>query len=117
HVLTKVADLARRSNGEVIVLHVSTTSNQPEVKQLQNQTKRLLLDIRHQFITVTGSIPEEIVRIAQEHQVTDIVIGKRGHQPWQQVLVGSVSQAVLETSPIPVILVEEVERTSEASHH
>ncbi|NEO89199.1 MAG: universal stress protein [Moorea sp. SIO3G5] len=110
-VLTKVADLARRSNGEVIVLHVITTSNQPEVKQLQNQTKRLLLDIRHQFITVTGSIPEEIVRIAQEHQVTDIVIGKRGHQPWQQVLVGSVSQAVLETSPIPVILVEELERT------
>ncbi len=34
-------------------------------------------------------------------------MGKRGHQPWEQVLVGSVSQAVLETSTIPVILVEQ----------
>ena len=34
-------------------------------------------------------------------------MGKRGHQPWEQVLVVSVSQAVLETSTIPVILVEQ----------
>ncbi|WP_083888334.1 universal stress protein [Pleurocapsa sp. PCC 7327] len=35
-----------------------------------------------------------------------MVIGKRGHQPWERVLVGSVSQAVIESSQIPVILVE-----------
>ena len=34
-------------------------------------------------------------------------MGKPGHQPWEQVLVGSVFQAVLETSTIPVILVEQ----------
>jgi NhaP-type Na+/H+ or K+/H+ antiporter len=105
-VLTKVADLARRSNAEVIVLHVINTSPEEEVKQLQKLTKRLLLDIRHQFITTTGSIPEEIVRVAQEYQVNDIVMGKRGHQPWEKVLIGSVSQAVIETSTIPTIIVE-----------
>ena len=105
-VLTQVADLARRSHGEVIVLHVIHTSSEQEVKQLHQQTKRLLLDIRYKFITVNDSIPEAIVRIAQQYQVTDIVMGKRGHQTWEQVLVGSVSQAVLETSSIPVTLVE-----------
>jgi solute carrier family 9B (sodium/hydrogen exchanger), member 1/2 len=105
-VLTKVADLARRSNGEAIVLHVVSTSNQQDIEQIKEQSKQLLSDIRYEFVTVTGAIPEEIIRIAQEYCVTAIVMGKRGHQAWEQVLIGSVSQAVLETSLIPVILLE-----------
>jgi solute carrier family 9B (sodium/hydrogen exchanger), member 1/2 len=111
-VLTKVADLARRSNGEVIVLHVINTSNQQAVEQINEQAQRLLSDIRYEFLTTTGAVPEEIIRIAQEHHATAIVMGKRGHQPWEQVLIGSVSQAVLEASPIPVILLENREPKS-----
>ncbi|WP_193196801.1 cation:proton antiporter [Nostoc sp. MG11] len=112
-VLTKVADLARRSNGEVIVLHVINTSNQQAVEQINEQAKRLLSDIRYEFLTtMTGAVSEEIIRIAQENHATAIVMGKRGHQPWEQVLIGSVSQAVLETSPIPVILLENREPKS-----
>ncbi|MBW4455206.1 MAG: cation:proton antiporter [Nostoc indistinguendum CM1-VF10] len=111
-VLTKVADLARRSNGEAIVLHIINTSNQQDIQQIKEQTKQLLSDIRYEFVTVTGAVPEEIIRIAQEYSVTAIVMGKRGHQPWEQVLIGSVSQAVLEASPIPVILLENREPNS-----
>ncbi|NDJ22360.1 universal stress protein [Nostoc sp. B(2019)] len=111
-VLTKVADLARRSNGEVIVLHVINTSNQQAVEQINEQAQRLLSDIRYEFLTTAGAVPEEIIRIAQEHHATAIVMGKRGHQPWEQVLIGSVSQAVLEASPIPVILLENREPKS-----
>lgn len=106
-VLLKTADLARRSDAEVIVLHVVNVSQPQAVEQLRQQTQRLLLDIRHQFVTVTGSIPETIVRMAREYKATEIVMGKRGHQPWEQVLVGSVSQAAIETSPIPVIVIED----------
>ncbi|MDY6898871.1 MAG: universal stress protein, partial [Cyanobacteriota bacterium] len=63
-------------------------------------------DIRYQFVFVTGVIPEEIIRIAQDKQVADIVMGKRGHRLIDKILVGSVSQAVLESSSIPVILVD-----------
>ncbi len=105
-VLTKAADIARRSDGEAIVLHVIHTSDPQEIELLQKKSQRLLADIRHKFITVTGLIPEEIIRTAQEYRVTDIVIGKRGHQPGNKVLLGSVSVAVLESSPIPVILIE-----------
>jgi NhaP-type Na+/H+ or K+/H+ antiporter len=107
-VLTKVADLGRRSNGEVIVVHIVNLPNQQEIIELELQTQRLLLDIRHKFITVTGNVSEEIIRIAQEYNTTAIIMGKRGHQPWEQVIIGSVSQAVLETSHIPVILVENI---------
>ena len=106
-VLSKVADLARRSDGEVVVLHIDNIGHESATKQLRQQTSQLLSDIRHEFITLSGTVPEEIVRVATARRVSDIVIGKRGHQAWEDVLVGSVSQAVLETSPIPVILVED----------
>lgn len=105
-VLTKAADLARRSDGDVIVLYVDNLGDKKAIAQLQQQAQRILSDIRYEFLSLSGTVPEEIIRVAQARQVTYIAIGKRGHQPWEQVLVGSVSQAVLETSPLPVILVE-----------
>ncbi|MFM7602125.1 MAG: cation:proton antiporter [Pseudanabaena sp.] len=105
-VLTKAAELARRSDGEVIVLYVDNLGDQQAIALLQRKSQKLLSDIRHEFLSIAGTVPEEILRVAESRKVTDIVIGKRGHQPWEQVLVGSVSQAVLEASLIPVILVE-----------
>jgi NhaP-type Na+/H+ or K+/H+ antiporter len=105
-VLTKAAELARRSNGEVIVLHVINNSSQEAINQLHQQVKQLLSDIKHEFVTATGAIPEEIICTAQKYHVTEIVMGKRGHQSCKQVPIGSVSQAVLSASLIPVILVE-----------
>lgn len=105
-VLRKAADLARRSNGDVIVLYVDSTGDKQAAVQLRQQTQQFLADIRHEVMIQPGVVPEEIVRVAEVRQVTDVVIGKRGHQPWEDVIVGSVSQAVLETSPIPVILVD-----------
>ncbi|MEG4149208.1 cation:proton antiporter [Microcoleus sp. Pol12B5] len=105
-ILTKAADLARRSDGDVIVLYVDNVGSQSTNLQLQKQAQRILSDIRYEFLSLSGTVPEEIIRVAQARQVAYIAIGKRGHQPWGQVLVGSVSQAVLESSPIPVILVE-----------
>jgi NhaP-type Na+/H+ or K+/H+ antiporter/nucleotide-binding universal stress UspA family protein len=105
-VLTKVADLARRSDGKVIVLYVDNQGNQEAIEQLQAQAQRFLSDINYEFLHLSGAVTEEIVRVAIDRHVTDIVMGKRGFKSWEEVLVGSVSQGVLETSSIPVILVE-----------
>nr|WP_256377730.1 universal stress protein [Pleurocapsa sp. PCC 7327] len=72
-VLKKTAQLARRSDAEVIVLHVVNVFQQPSfVEKLRQKSRRLLSDIRHRFVTVTGSVPEQIIRIAQEYQVAEI---------------------------------------------
>jgi nucleotide-binding universal stress UspA family protein len=75
-------------------------------KRLRAQAKRILADIRYRFVVANGSVPEEIVRAAQDYGVAEIVIGKRGHRPLDEVLVGSVSQAVLASSTKPVVIVE-----------
>jgi NhaP-type Na+/H+ or K+/H+ antiporter len=105
-VLTKTAELARRSDAKVIVLHVISHQNQANIDPLRQQVKRILADISHDLITTTGTIPTDILQTAQEYQVSEIVMGKRGHQPLPSIIIGSVSQAVLEKSSIPVLLVE-----------
>ncbi|AFY70262.1 sodium/proton antiporter, CPA1 family [Thalassoporum mexicanum PCC 7367] len=106
-VLTKVAELARRSDAEILVLHVIRLDDPQAIKWLAEQSKRLLADIRHRFITTSGAVPEAIIQTAQTWGATEIIIGKRGHRSIEEVLIGSVSQSVLEISPLPVIVVEE----------
>ncbi len=106
-VLKKTGDLARRTNAEVIVLHVISHSDEEKTNELRQLSQKLLADIPYRFTTSNGVVGTEIVETAQFLRVSDIIIGKRGHQPLDKVLIGSISQTVLESSPIPVILVEE----------
>ncbi len=107
-VLQAAADLARRSNGRVVVLHVIREDDPQGLAQLQGLAQRLLADIRYRFVTASGPIPEAIVQAARDCGATEIALGKRGHRPLAEVLVGSVSQAVLERSLLPVVVVEDV---------
>ena len=106
-VLTKAADLARRCDGEVIVLHIQQTDNPHGIQMLQRLVKQHLADIRHRVIVTSGAIPATILRVAQEHGAAEIVMGKRGHRALEDLLVGSVSRTVVETSPLPVVIVDE----------
>lgn len=105
-VLRKAAELARRADASVIVLHVVQVNDPASIQRLQSQTETLLADIRHRFVTTIGPAPEEIVRVAQEFRVDEIVMGKRGDRLWEVGLVGSVSQSVLETAEIPIVVVD-----------
>ncbi|MGK7911029.1 MAG: cation:proton antiporter [Synechococcus sp.] len=104
NVLTKAADVARRTDGEVVVLHVRARQDPVGVSNLRARAQELLADIRYRFEEMDGSIPATIVRVASDIDATDIVMGKRGHRT--HLLLGSVSEAVLATSQIPVSLVE-----------
>ncbi len=57
-VLLKVAELARRCDGEVVVLHVIQSEDRESIEQMRRQTEKLLADIRHRFVTVAGVVSE-----------------------------------------------------------
>ncbi|MEM9005331.1 MAG: cation:proton antiporter [Cyanobacteria bacterium P01_F01_bin.86] len=105
-VLKQAADLARRSDATVIVLHVLREDELEKVNSLRQLAMQCLADIRHQFITASGPIAAAIQQTAQAYDVAEIVMGKRGHRSYQEAIVGSVSQTVLETSQQPVVVVE-----------
>lgn len=104
-VLLKVADLARRSDGKVIVLHVVRVNNSEGIEQLTAQVAQLLADIRYELVIVPGSVPETITDTAKTYQATEILMGKRQNRPLEHIFVGSISHSVLHMSDIPVMVV------------
>jgi NhaP-type Na+/H+ or K+/H+ antiporter/nucleotide-binding universal stress UspA family protein len=102
-VLTKAAAVARQSEGRVVVLHVVQTADPPGIRWLQQQTARCLADVRHEWLMAEGAVVETILRTAALVGATEIILGKRGQR--SELLVGSVSQAVLTSSPLPVVIV------------
>ncbi len=103
-VLFKTAEMARRSNGEVIILHIVQENNPSNVESLKSLANQLLADIDYQFLVREGSTAQRILTIAQDYQVSEIVIGKRSIS--NPIFMGSVSQYVLENSVIPVIVID-----------
>ena len=103
-VLTKVADLARRTNGEAIIIHVHDLI-EADVSKLKLLTHKLLLDVPHQFLSIPGDIPTEILRVATKYHATEIVIAKQNRASLNTKAIGSISQLVLINSNLPVILI------------
>lgn len=99
-VLTQVADLARRTNGRAIILSIS--DRESDSGKLNLLTAKLLADIPYQFLTISGNQLATILRIAEEHQATSIVIAKSSSLAPNR---DSIPQQVLENSNIAVTLV------------
>ena len=57
-------------------------------------------------VRAQGVIANEIVRVAKEREMDQIVMGTRGMGAMGNLLLGSVAQAVIYQSPLPVLLVK-----------
>ena len=52
-----------------------------------------------------GSIGREIVNYVEEHDVDLVAVGTRGHTGIDRYLLGSVTERLIRTSPVPVLTV------------
>ncbi|TVQ51705.1 MAG: sodium:proton antiporter [Spirulina sp. DLM2.Bin59] len=101
-VLQTTAALARRSDGEAIVLYVPQLEDAAAVAQLRAWVQQNLADIRHRFLIIEGPIVETILTTAANYDVSEIILGKGSQAGWR----GSVSEAVLTQSLQPAIVVD-----------
>ncbi len=107
YVLQKTAELARRADAEVIVLHVQDVPDPQAVTTLEKQAQQYLADIRYRFIVTAGPVTQAILDTAALYNVAEIILGKHGQRGLKRVLMGSVCQSILEASTRPVLIVEE----------
>ena len=119
--LTKAIFLAKKCNSSITTLYVLRTAfdnpNLIYVPQTQNELKKVekFLDTAKNRVTknsikfkkeiVFGHEAKEIIDFAQKKKFDLIVIGARGRGTIKQLLLGSVSNAIVHSSKIPVLVI------------
>jgi nucleotide-binding universal stress UspA family protein len=115
------AELAKRTGGEIFVLHVQereyvqrigmvdaeTSAEATDlVDAIVRQLKDLGVGVRGELIPTTiGRVAPVIVDTAKDEGVGLIVMGTRGLSEWAGLFLGSVADRVLHLSEIPVLVV------------
>lgn len=113
-------DLARRYEGEVIVLHVreheitwgadidieTATEARALVDGVVRQLKDAAVNVRGEVVRVPlGQTPRAILDMTQEEGAGLIVMGTRGLSDWGRLLMGSVAHKVVHLAEVPVLVV------------
>ncbi|MEO0928960.1 MAG: sodium:proton antiporter, partial [Cyanobacteria bacterium J06643_13] len=104
-VLTQVADLTRRTNGEAIVLYVYNQYQTTDIDKINLLTAKLLADVPHQLLTATGDIVAEILTVAEANQVATITLAKSDSELWSNNPLNSVSQELLNSTAIAITFI------------
>ena len=115
--LEEAIKIAKTTNGTITLLTVqpSRTNILSIQKQPSNEpTKSIILaegqkivqaeGVFAEAVLLEGNVVDRIINTAKEGNFDVIVIGARGLNRFEEVLLGSVSHGVVEKAPCPVIV-------------
>ena len=113
-VIEPVADLARRLNAEVLVVHVSRPSGGVMREQEQADGEAAISLLRQKLeekgvnvqtlLMFSDDIARAILNTAVERQVTVICLGLTGKNVFARLLAGNVPVELIKNTKIPVLL-------------
>ena len=124
HAVTFAVDLAKRFDAR---LHVLVVARAPDWGAIELEKKAMIdFELRHagevlddikaklasdgehpEFDLIVGQPAKEIVLYAERHDIDHLVVGHRGHTPFDRWLIGSVARQVLAYAPCPVTIVRD----------
>ncbi len=99
-VVRRAARMAQRAKGELLVLHVRDPEREgPEAKSVLEGLHTLADDVGAHWIEVDGDDPSKtVVKVAADHQVTQIVVGATQRSRWDELTRGSVVRKILRAA-------------------
>jgi two-component system, OmpR family, sensor histidine kinase KdpD len=104
--LRRAARMAARLKGELDVLYVaSSDATRPGDTKALKKLEQLTADVGARWHEASGDdLARAIARFAQEHQITQIVIGSSQRSRWQQLLAGGsrVKRIIQEAGPLGI---------------
>ena len=89
----------RHMRREMEIERATTSVVSPAEAQMKAQKIKCTSVVRH------GQPAETLIKLSQEHDVQHIVIGRRGQSALKNLMFGSVAGNLIQTSPIPVVVV------------
>ena len=117
--LRRAARMASRLKAELDVLHVAASdATRPGDRKSIDKLGELAADVGARWHEVQGDDPARaIAKFAQEHQITQIVIGSSQRSRWQQLTGGgsNVTRVIREAGPLGIdVYVMALRKTSAA---
>ena len=126
YALKVAAQIARKNNGEIILLHmlelphqagdaIGSGHNIPELMFFKNAAIEKLEDLMEEDyldgITVSEVIQFEmafdgIMKISQKNDVDLIVMGSHGANGFKEMFIGSNAEKVVRNSDVPVLIIK-----------
>jgi two-component system sensor histidine kinase KdpD len=108
--------MAERRGANWVALHVETPLSARASDDERNQiakTLRLAEELGGEAVTIPGeNIADDMIRYAQQHNVTEIVIGKAVRPQWKALLGGSVlEQLIRKSGNINIRIITEYDQT------
>jgi two-component system sensor histidine kinase KdpD len=108
--------LARRLEGDLVVLHVRTPERSLDQEQegLMREVFTLARTLGGEIVELHGdSIAEEIIKYVNEHKTTMIVMGQSARGRWEEIVRGSlVTRLMRETKDIDIVVVADTDQRS-----
>ncbi|WP_394877161.1 universal stress protein [Mammaliicoccus lentus] len=101
-----VLNVVEIDESKTVILH-GANSNQQQKEKLSQITQFLEKNhIKHKIEIKHGEPAQTVVNEANRHQYEIIVLGTRGLNNFQEMMMGSVSHKVAKRSKIPVLIVK-----------
>jgi two-component system sensor histidine kinase KdpD len=99
-VVRRAARMARRSKGDLLVVHVRDPEREGAAGSAGLEALRTLAqDVGAAWIEVPGDDPARtVVALAADHQVTQIVVGATQRSRWDEMKRGSVVRRILRSA-------------------
>jgi nucleotide-binding universal stress UspA family protein len=113
-VIEPLADLAKRLDAEVLVVHVSRPSGGQMREQEQAEGEQAIRVLREgleeksvivqTLLLFSDDIARAVLNTAAERQVTMIVLGLTGKNVFARLLAGNVPVELIKNTRVPVLL-------------
>ena len=107
--LDEAISLAEKYRARIIVVHIAWNETNLGSRTLLEKTVPKLekTSVKYDLKSIRSEyIPRSIIRIAMDEACDSIILGSRGLRGGKAWVLGSVTQKVLEDSPIPVYIVK-----------
>lgn len=65
------------------------------------------LEVRELDIEIENEVPKTIIRVISEHNIDLLVMGSHGKNAFERMMVGSVTEALVKISPVPIVVLRQ----------
>jgi nucleotide-binding universal stress UspA family protein len=103
-----------RAFGYYSTLYVTSSAIQEIEDSVMTGAEKSLIEFKHNFFSdypklrhkiLHGDAAEEIIRYASVYEIDLIIMGTHGRKALEKILLGSVAQRVVQSSPVPVLTI------------